>query len=189
MPPRGKHLWLTGGWRSPVVPTSTYLGPTGIPNTPPGQVVPPTPPDEPDPPIAPVTITATAVSTSEIDVSWSSVSNADTYTLQVSTTGISNWTALSTGSGTSYSHTGLAAATTRYYRVIATNADGNSPATSTVYATTDSGLSVPGMITTLTATVIDDDSIYLSWYPAEAPPAPVLTITDITSDSITLEWT
>ena len=80
-------------------------------------------------PGAPTGLTASASGQNRIDVSWSAVTATPAvsrYELQVSDDGISGWTDLGGGSLTaiSYPHTGLAAGTTKHYRVRAHNSNG-----------------------------------------------------------------
>ena len=84
---------------------------------------------------APTRLTATVNGPTQIDLSWNAPSNEGSsaitgYRIEVSTDG-SSWGVLvpNTGStATSYSHTGLPAASTRYYRVSAINSTGTGPA-------------------------------------------------------------
>ena len=88
-------------------------------------------------PSAPIDVTATAQSTSSIQISWRSVTEGTSYNIEVRTTETGTWSSLTTVSGTSYTHTGLSANTQRWYRVFAINSDGTSSASSTVQATTN----------------------------------------------------
>lgn len=79
-------------------------------------------------PAAPGSLTATAASTSAINLGWADNSNNETgFDIERSSDNI-NWAALATvGSNVqSYSNTGLAASTTYFYRVRAKNGTGNS---------------------------------------------------------------
>jgi lysophospholipase L1-like esterase len=89
------------------------------------------------PPAAPATLTATAISTSQVDLSWSAVAGATGYRVERSTDG-ATWASLAqlTGSVTSHSDTGLAPGTTYRYRVVATNAGGESAPSPVATATT-----------------------------------------------------
>ena len=123
-------------------------------------------------PDAPTSLTATADDQSEIDLSWTAPSNdggADItgYGIEVSTNG-SNWSDLvadTDSTATSYSHTGLTAGSTRYYRVSAINSAGTSAPSSTDSATTDSppAATAPDAPTGLTATADGQTEIDLSW--------------------------
>ena len=95
-------------------------------------------------PSAPTGLTATADGQTEIDLLWNAPSDdggasVTGYKIEVSTDG-SHWSDLqaNTGSiGTSYSHTGLNASSTRHYRVSAINSAGTGPASNSANATTD----------------------------------------------------
>ena len=123
-------------------------------------------------PDAPTSLTATADDQTEIDLSWTAPSNdggADItgYGIEVSTNG-SNWSDLvadTDSTATSYSHTGLTAGSTRYYRVSAINSAGTSAPSSTDSATTDSppAATAPDAPTGLTATADGQTEIDLSW--------------------------
>ena len=89
-------------------------------------------------PLAPANLTATSVSSSEIDLSWSaSATTGVTYTV------IRNGTAIANGlTGSPYSDTGLTASTTYSYVVEAVNAAGTSPASNTAISTTPASVTV-----------------------------------------------
>ena len=97
-------------------------------------------------PDAPTNLTATAVGTGQIDLSWTAPASgsqehkaATSYLVQVSTDDGNSWTDLAADTGnanTTYSHTGLAAATTRHYRVYARNPADDSGPSNTANATT-----------------------------------------------------
>lgn len=119
-------------------------------------------------PDAPV-LTATAASSSQINLSWTTPDNQgsalDAYVLQVSstssTTGFANLFNDSTlPLSTSYSHTGLPKYSTRWYRVLASNGVGNSAYSAVKSARTSA--TVPGAVTGLTATP-SVSSVALSW--------------------------
>ena len=98
------------------------------------------PPTFPDPPTG---LAATANGQTRIDLSWTApVDNGGAaisgYRVEVSTDN-SSWSDLSADTGsttTSYSHTGLTAGSTRYYRVSAINSVGTGLASSAASATT-----------------------------------------------------
>lgn len=84
----------------------------------------------------PTGLAASGVSSSQVDVSWNSVTSATGYVLERSPNGTTGWTTVFSGAGTSYSDTGLSAATTYYYRVSATGSLQTSSVSSTVNGTT-----------------------------------------------------
>ena len=115
-------------------------------------------------------MTATANGQTQIDLSWTAPSdnggaNITGYKIEVSTNG-STWSDLesNTGStGTSYSHTGLTAGSTRHYRVSAINSAGPGTPSSTANATTDPAVAAPGAPTGFTVTADGQTRIDLSW--------------------------
>jgi hypothetical protein len=132
-------------------------------------------------PSAPTGLTATASSSSAIGLSWSAVTppancSLSGYSVYGSTTsGFTAGTAnlLATGlTGTTYSNTGLAASTTYYYKVEATDAEGASAASTQASTTTlaASCSAVPSAPTGLTATATSSSAINLNWS-AVTPPA------------------
>jgi hypothetical protein len=82
-------------------------------------------------------VTAIASSPTQIDLEWTDVANETGYRLERSD-GSSGWTTVATTGQdvTSSSDTGLTPGTTYSYRVFATNAAGDSPASDVVSATT-----------------------------------------------------
>ena len=96
-------------------------------------------------PGAPTGLSATADGQTEIDLSWTAPSddggtNITGYKIEVSTDG-SLWSDLEANTrstSTTYSHTGLTAGSTRYYRVLAINVAGTGTASNTDSATTNS---------------------------------------------------
>jgi lysophospholipase L1-like esterase len=117
------------------------------------------------PPAAPATLTATAVSTSQVDLSWSAVADATGYRVERSTDG-ATWASLAelAGSVTSHSDTGLAPGTTYRYRVVATNAGGESAPSPVATATTPAAgdLTAPTAPTGLSAASAKR-KVNLSW--------------------------
>ena len=122
----------------------------------------------PDPPTR---LSATANGQTQIDLAWTAPQSdggaaITGYRVEVSASG-STWSDLAADTGstsTSYNHTGLAAGSTRHYRVSAINSVGTSLASTTVSATTDAAtVSAPGAPTGLTATANGQTRIDLSW--------------------------
>lgn len=89
-------------------------------------------------PLAPTSLTATAASSSEVDLSWTaSATSGVTYSV------FCNGAAVTNGlTATSYSDTGLTASTTYSCDVEAIDAGGSSPASNTAVATTSASSSV-----------------------------------------------
>ena len=118
-------------------------------------------------PGAPASLTATASGSTQINLSWSAPdttggSAITGYKIEVSPDGTTNWTELvADTASTTYAHTGLAAGTTRHYRVSAINTNGTGLPSSTADATT--GTTVPGAPDSLTATASGTTTINLSW--------------------------
>ncbi|MCL2444237.1 MAG: InlB B-repeat-containing protein [Treponema sp.] len=99
---------------------------------------------------APTGINATATSASSITVSWNNVASASGYRVYRSTSATGTYTlvgTISSGATTTFTNTGLSAASTTYfYRVTATNAEGESSQSATVSAMT-AAFSVTATIT------------------------------------------
>ena len=122
-------------------------------------------------PGAPTVLSATASRTTQIDLSWiAPASNGGSitgYKIEVSSDGITNWTDRVADTGdatTTYAHTGLAAGTTRHYRVSAINTNGTGDASNVANATTaTTATTVPGVPTVLSATASGSTRINLSW--------------------------
>jgi hypothetical protein len=114
-------------------------------------------------PSAPASLTATAVSTSRIDLAWSDTSsNEDGFRVERSTDGTTFSVVATLGAGvTSYQSTGLASATTYSYRVRAFNAAGESIASNVATATTLGA--APAAPTNLVATPASKTKIDLAW--------------------------
>jgi len=92
-------------------------------------------------PVAPDALGAIAISSSQIDISWSDNSTTeDLFRIQSSADGTA-WGDITTvdANVATYSHTGLTANTAYYYRVRAENANGNSAYSNSATATTTGG--------------------------------------------------
>ncbi|MBN1673845.1 MAG: fibronectin type III domain-containing protein [Kiritimatiellae bacterium] len=93
------------------------------------------------PPVAPSDLTATASSSSRIEVRWTDNSSDETgFKLDRRLSGTSTWERIAepAANATSYSDVGLSASTTYYYQVKANNAAGNSPYSNVAGAATGS---------------------------------------------------
>src|SRR2546426_73745 len=118
-------------------------------------------------PSPPMGLAATAVSSSQINLSWTAPNNGGSaitgYKIERSADGGSTWSTLvaNTGiTGTTYSDTGLARTTTYTYRVSAINSVGTSSPSNTASATTSVVSSPPSG---LAATAASSSQINLSW--------------------------
>ena len=121
------------------------------------------------PPAAPANLTATAASSTQINLEWQAPDDGGSaitgYVLQFNTDGGSSFTDIElTGTATTYQHTGLSAATAYHYQVAATNNVGTGGYSSVASATTnDVPATEPGMPAGLTATAASDTQINLEW--------------------------
>src|SRR5206468_2519721 len=120
----------------------------------------------------PTSLTATTVSSSQINLSWTTPSSTGGsaitgYKIDRSTNGGSTWSNIVTSTGstaTTYSNTRLTSATTYTYRVSAINSVGtSSPPTTTSSTTTILPNTLPTYPTSLSATTISSSQINLSW--------------------------
>ena len=116
------------------------------------------------PPTAPSGLTATTASSSQIDLAWTDNSSNETgFKIERKTGSGGTYSQIATvGAGVvSYSSTGLAANTTYFYRVRATNAGGDSAYSNEANATTLNA--APAAPSALGATAISTSQINLSW--------------------------
>ena len=108
----------------------------------------------PSAPGAPTGLTATAGGTTQIDLSWTAPADnggrvITGYKIEISPNGTDTWTdhvATTGDDNTTYAHTGLAASTTRHYRVSAINTIGTSTASNVDDATTTADTTPPTLI-------------------------------------------
>jgi Fibronectin type III domain len=110
-------------------------------------------------------LTASAVSASEIDLTWTdNATNATGVKVERSPDDVTfTQVALLGATATSYNDTGLAASTTYSYRVKATNATGDSLDSNTASATTNAATTAPAAPSNLTATAVSASQINLAW--------------------------
>ncbi len=111
------------------------------------------------PPAKPIGLKATAVSSSQINLSWNAVSGAIGYDVSYC-----DGTYIGYVTGTTYSHTGRVASTNYSYKVQAQkSATCVSGFTTCASATTQSSCTPPAKPTGLTATAVSSSQINLSW--------------------------
>ena len=115
------------------------------------------------PPTAPANLGATAVSSSQINLAWSDLSsNENGFIIQRSTDNYNFVQVATVGANVaSYSNSGLAANTTYYYRVQATNSAGASAFSNGASATTQQ--TPPAAPSNLAANAISGTQVQLSW--------------------------
>jgi fibronectin type 3 domain-containing protein len=109
-------------------------------------------------PAAPTGVAAAAASASQINLTWTAVTGAASYTVQRSTTSGGPYTTVGSPTTASFSDTGLAANTTYFYVVQAVNASGSSVSSAQV-----SGLTMPAAPTGVAATAASASQINLTW--------------------------
>ncbi|WP_455210292.1 fibronectin type III domain-containing protein [Kaarinaea lacus] len=117
-------------------------------------------------PAAPSALLASANSSSSIALSWNDNSaNEDGFELERSTSEFSGFALIASlnPNETAYTDSGLAAATTYYYRIRAYNNDGDSDYSNTANATTQAAASAPAAPSGLVASATSSSEIDLSW--------------------------
>jgi hypothetical protein len=118
-------------------------------------------------PAAPTSLTATAVSSSQINLAWvDSDTTEQGFKIERCTgTGCSNFAQIATvgANVTGYSNTSLTGSTSYSYRVRAYNSTGDSDYSNTASAVTQAASAMPAAPTNLTAAVISKSQINLSW--------------------------
>lgn len=115
------------------------------------------------PPSAPAGLTATAASSSQINLTWTDVANETGFKIERKTGAGGSYAQVATVAAgvTSYSNTGLAGGTTYFYRIRATNSGGDSAYSSEANATTLLG--APAAPATLSAVAVSSNQINLTW--------------------------
>jgi len=115
---------------------------------------------------SPIGLTAIPTSSSQINLSWGSVSGATSYTIYISTSPTGNFRGIVSTGTTSATSVGLSAGTTYYYTVTATGKGAQSPQSAVVSATTlTASTAVSSAPSGLTATPTSSSQINLSWTP------------------------
>jgi Fibronectin type III domain len=87
-------------------------------------------------PEAPANLQASAVSSTQIDLTWTAVPNATGYSIERSNDGATGWSQIATTGSPGYSDTTVIENSTRFYRVFASNSGGKSPPSNVPSATT-----------------------------------------------------
>lgn len=129
--------------------------------------VPPAPP--PAVPATPASFTASALSTSQIKLTWQDVSTETLYKLERTADGATNWTQIATppANSTSYTDGNLAASTKYYYRLRANNGAGDSAytpvASATTQAVTPPPPTAPATPSSFAASALSASQVKLSW--------------------------
>ena len=117
-------------------------------------------------PATPASLKATAVSSSQINLSWPSVAGASGYTVQRSTTSGGPYSTVASGiTDTSWSNTGLPDSTTYYYVVFASDIAGAGPPTPETSVRT-LPLSLPAAPTGVTFTA-GNARVTVGWQPVD----------------------
>lgn len=112
-----------------------------------------------DVPDVPANLAVSTASTSQLNLSWSAASGADSYKIFRSASSGGGFSEIASGvTATSYNNTGLSQGTRYYYMIKATNGDGDSAYSSEVNAFT-----LPGQVTGLSASAQSNTQINLSW--------------------------
>jgi hypothetical protein len=159
----GTHHWAFGLDKAGVVDPRIQQATANILNKFVGS--PPTPGEQV---AAPSGLTATAVSSSRIDLLWTdNATNETAYTVERLSNGSTSWTVLTStlpADTTSYSDTSVKAAMSYSYRVKATSATGQSDYSNTASATTpDTAPAAPTNLTATKSGANKNQSVTLKW--------------------------
>lgn len=120
------------------------------------------------PPPKPSGLSATAVSATQISLSWTATPNATSYIVK------RGGAQIATPGSNSHSDTALTPSTTYNYTIIAMNGAGSSPESDPASATTPSPPPVPATPAGLTATAVSSTQISLSWSPSSGAASYIL---------------
>jgi hypothetical protein len=111
----------------------------------------------PTPPAKPTGVSASAISSTQITVTWSTVADATSYVIKRSGTEVGSTTS------TSFTNGGLAPSTGYSFTVIARNSASDSPESDPANATTQDPPVPPGTPTGLAANAVSHTQINLAW--------------------------
>ena len=92
-------------------------------------------------PAPPTGLSATALNSSQIGLSWTASSGASSYKIQRSPDGSTGWAQVGTSSTTAFTDSSLLPSTAYFYRVLASNGVADSASSNVASATTPAGLS------------------------------------------------
>ena len=99
-----------------------------------------------------------AASTTQLNLSWSATTNATSYKVERSVSSGSGFSQIATPSSNSHNDTGRSVGTRYYYKVRATNGDGDGS-----YSSEANSFTLPGQVTGLSASAVSTSQINLSW--------------------------
>ena len=116
------------------------------------------------PPAPPTNLANSAISSSQINLTWTASTGATGYVIQrCAGASCTSFAQIGTSTTTSYSDTGLTASTSYTYRIDATNAAGSSGFSNTTTGTTTAAGSPLSAPTNLANSVISSSQINLTW--------------------------
>lgn len=114
---------------------------------------------------APTNLTATAISTNQVYLTWNSVGYATNYYVSRATSPSGDYSAIAAPTTNTYTDTNLSTDTTYYYKVQAVNSTGSSAYSELVYAIpTNSNSTLPAP-SSLTSSATNSNQIFLTWNP------------------------
>ncbi|WP_088188320.1 cell wall-binding repeat-containing protein [Desulfosporosinus sp. FKA] len=114
-------------------------------------------------PIAPTSVNATALSSSQISITWDPVGSSTAYYVYRGTSSSGNYSIVGTTTTTNFNDSGLSPGTAYYYKVQAANILGGGAYSNAVYAVTLTSSSTLSAPANLTATAASTSQIYLTW--------------------------
>lgn len=103
-------------------------------------------------------LSVSAASTSQLNLSWTAIGNADSYKVERATSSGGSFSQIATPSSNSYNDTSLSQGTQYFYKVRATNSQGDGS-----YSSEANNYTLPGQVTGLSASAASNTQINLSW--------------------------